>query len=460
MMEEPMRFDRALPALVQALQDAAGADFVQNGTALCDASGRLVFFAPDDAQGWEPERRQTLSQRVAGALGAYARSGQAVVFDPDRAARAFDPAERLPVEVVPGLYCHVVDRRIVGSGWLEAPATQLAAPPRIVFASLKGGVGRSTALAIAAADLARRGRNVLVVDLDLEAPGLGHLLLPQEDVPDYGVIDYLVENGLSGVEPRQMPRFIGTSSLTQPLGGRVDVMPALGRNALEYPGNTLAKLARAMTDDTDADGEAVSVGQQLTAMLDAAARFDRYDAVLIDSRAGLAELAAPALLGIGAQVLLFGLAQRQTIEGYRALFAALKLLAQREREQGGDANWRLALHPVYAKASLAPAAGTAFLDDMYDLYAEYLYDAEPDVATGEVSQQTAEDLLYFSRDATDAPHWPLTIAFDARFAQFDPLQAPDQLTQPFYETAFRPFLDGVDRLLSQATHDAQASVAT
>ena len=40
------------------------------------------------------------------------------------------------------------------------------------FYSFKGGVGRSFALLETAAQLARRGRSVLVWDLDLEAPGL------------------------------------------------------------------------------------------------------------------------------------------------------------------------------------------------------------------------------------------------------------------------------------------------
>lgn len=41
----------------------------------------------------------------------------------------------------------------------------------IGFYSYKGGVGRSLALAHCAVELARRGRKVLIVDLDLEAPG-------------------------------------------------------------------------------------------------------------------------------------------------------------------------------------------------------------------------------------------------------------------------------------------------
>ena len=49
-------------------------------------------------------------------------------------------------------------------------------PPIVAtFYSLRGGVGRSTALAYTARIIARRGRTVLCVDMDLEAPGLAAL---------------------------------------------------------------------------------------------------------------------------------------------------------------------------------------------------------------------------------------------------------------------------------------------
>src|ERR1019366_1396294 len=49
-----------------------------------------------------------------------------------------------------------------------------------LFYSFKGGVGRSLALLNAAYTLAGRGRHVLVVDMDLEAPGISSFLLGQK----------------------------------------------------------------------------------------------------------------------------------------------------------------------------------------------------------------------------------------------------------------------------------------
>lgn len=59
------------------------------------------------------------------------------------------------------------------------------------FYSFKGGVGRTMALVNVAVDLARRGRRVLVVDFDLEAPGLDTFDLPGAHDTTPGVIDFV-----------------------------------------------------------------------------------------------------------------------------------------------------------------------------------------------------------------------------------------------------------------------------
>ncbi len=54
------------------------------------------------------------------------------------------------------------------------------ATPRLVFHGIKGGVGRSTAIAMLAYHLAKKGKNVLLIDFDLESPGLSGLMLPPD----------------------------------------------------------------------------------------------------------------------------------------------------------------------------------------------------------------------------------------------------------------------------------------
>ena len=96
------------------------------------------------------------------------------------------------------------------------------------FYSFKGGVGRTMALVNAAVTLALRGRRVLVVDFDIEAPGLDTFdaLRPCEEVP--GIIDFVTQYMESGQAPNAAD-FIGECPAVGDQGGRLWIMPS-GRN--------------------------------------------------------------------------------------------------------------------------------------------------------------------------------------------------------------------------------------
>jgi cellulose biosynthesis protein BcsQ len=63
----------------------------------------------------------------------------------------------------------------------------------VTFYSFKGGVGRSMALANVASELANKGKRVLMVDFDLEAPGLHTFEFGAKLHPKGGVVDYVEE---------------------------------------------------------------------------------------------------------------------------------------------------------------------------------------------------------------------------------------------------------------------------
>ena len=96
------------------------------------------------------------------------------------------------------------------------------------FYSFKGGVGRTMALVNTAVTLALRGRRVLVVDFDVEAPGLDtfDVLRPREEVP--GIIDFVAEYVKSGKAPN-VAGYIGDCSDIGQEGGKLWIMPS-GRN--------------------------------------------------------------------------------------------------------------------------------------------------------------------------------------------------------------------------------------
>lgn len=100
------------------------------------------------------------------------------------------------------------------------------------FYSYKGGVGRTLALMNSAAKLATSGQRVLVVDFDLEAPGLHTYSLPQPRVPSKGVVDYVNDYIASGVAPEVEPYVYECGGIGKK-GGGLWVMPA-GRFDAQY----------------------------------------------------------------------------------------------------------------------------------------------------------------------------------------------------------------------------------
>jgi MinD-like ATPase involved in chromosome partitioning or flagellar assembly len=101
----------------------------------------------------------------------------------------------------------------------------------ITFYSFKGGVGRTMALVNVAVQLALAGKKVLVVDFDLEAPGVPtfSLTAPKEAVS--GLVEYISDYRRSGVAP-DATQYV-YSAARFPTGGELWVMPA-GRHDGSY----------------------------------------------------------------------------------------------------------------------------------------------------------------------------------------------------------------------------------
>jgi MinD-like ATPase involved in chromosome partitioning or flagellar assembly len=102
----------------------------------------------------------------------------------------------------------------------------------ITFYSFKGGVGRTLALVNVAAQLARMGRKVLLVDFDLEAPGLETFERLRPPQPQRGVVEYVKEY-LSTKQSPDVREYIYSVGTVGKKGGQLWVMPA-GRRDAKY----------------------------------------------------------------------------------------------------------------------------------------------------------------------------------------------------------------------------------
>ncbi|WP_108260459.1 KGGVGR-motif variant AAA ATPase [Mangrovicoccus ximenensis] len=427
-MRNPIRFDTSLPQFVASLKAAYPGDLAAaEPIVIRDFEGRLGVIM--DISGADLDG---LNSAVAKRLGPYARPEDPVRGrDEAGVSRIVAEAQTAPVLKIEGVNLRLLDRRIVGADWMARPVLEPGAIPRIAFISIKGGVGRSTALSIAATHLARTGLRVLTVDLDLEAPGLGATLLKPDELPTYGVVDWLVENGLSGTDGTFRADCIGRSSL---LDG-ISVVPAFGSQTLAHPADALAKIARASLEDMR-EGTPLPLRGQLQEMLSSFEATGDYDVVLIDGRAGLHETTAAPVLGLGAKVLLFGINEPQTFQGYAFLLAHI-----RERIPGGT-KWEENAWFVQAKADPGDAE-----------IAQERFNALWSMEEGPLAkpEKLGPDDLELVWADTDAPTpMPkesvplLRILNDERYRSFNPVENRVQLDEQLVRSTFGGLLDWFD----------------
>lgn len=426
-----VRFDDSLPQAVKTVADVLGSDFPTTAVFLRDASGALtvVLAKPIDV-----DVRQRLDQSLREALGKYTVLPSATpeeLLDPSLRDERNSVTEIVPVNGDVYLIS-LVDRRIVGQDWNRPNFVAAANIPIFTFFSCKGGVGRSTALAIAASALSEAGKNVFVLDLDLEAPGMGQILLGRNNLPQFGALDYFVENGLSGVDNDFLEDCIAPSPLTAGRG-LIEVMPAVGARGIDEPQNVLSKLGRALLDDMDEVGAAHSFLDQARVLVGAIAARGRSDIILVDARAGLSEASAAAVVGLGGEILCFGVNSPQTFESYAYLFAHLS----RYIPQTGE-DWRYSLKMVQAKAGKGAEDIKVFRDRAQEVFSRYFY---------EEASATDSEAFNFDFDDEDAPHYAWLIPFDPEFVEFDPVSRREQLSRSLFD---RTFGDFTSRMIARA----------
>ena len=439
-------FDSSLAAAFSAVSGAIGSELASSSVYIRDSVGRLSIVTPTSLGGAEIA---ALGQALASQLGGYARP-----FDLVRdcegagAAELLKEAEHATSAQVAGKKLRVLDRRVMGVDWLKAPPSHGGPMPRLVFYSLKGGVGRSTALCIVAAHLSRQGKRVLAIDFDLEAPGIGTMLLGTGELPRFGVLDYLVENGIGGVSQEFLSDMVAGSAVGS-RGGKVSVVPALGEQSVRYPENVLAKLSRAYIENAVEDGSYSSLGQQMIALVSAFEKTGDYDIIIIDARAGLHESTPAAVIALGADVLLFGADQPQTTQGYTSLFSHLATLPV---PTSGD--WRDRFNLVLARAASNAEARAPAYERLAQLYGLLYFPISsdhpiPDLTAGDFDVDWEDDdvVLDDALEDSSASQGDVFVVDDPRFLNFDPLKTPSLLEPEVYGPAFEALLSFVETLL-------------
>lgn len=201
-------------------------------------------------------------------------------------------------------------------------------PPIVAFYSLKGGVGRTTALVNAGYLLARQGLRVLLWDFDLDAPNLHALvraLLRQMamshveesrieyadylvDEPAIGFADYLVHWEDTGDAPASLDSYLWSFPVGAE-GGHIDFFGA-GYNGPEY----VAKLVRIHWGTFYRRG-----GQKLLQRLLEQIAAREPAVVLLDARTGMTDIGFTAALQLADLTVLVHRLNPDGIEGIRTI---------------------------------------------------------------------------------------------------------------------------------------------
>jgi len=448
-------FDDALPGFAAIVANAWGQDALDDNIFLRDFAGKLTFIVNDKSI--TRDERISLAEIVSSTLYPYIEDGE---FSVTTAEDLFD--EKLSdtrnankINLRHELYTGsiwLIDRRIVGADWLRVPTKPQNTSTRLVFASIKGGVGRSTALCVLASHLASAGKRVLSIDMDLEAPGLGSMLLTEETLPDFGLLDYFVERNISKISDEFILDLISPSWLGKGKG-RIDVIPAIGRRSLENPENVLSKIARAYLSDNNSSAEnkeATTFSDHLSELVEEIEKRNAYDIILIDSRAGLHETSAAPIIGLGAQVLFFGINQEQTFSGYKLLLSHLSTLKITKED-----DWRERITFVQAKASLDDFQKSNFEEQINNLLKTYLWPEtiEKEKTPDLVSLRNEFDIVWSEKpveiEEKEIQSSCLVILDDQRYHGFDPLKDRSALEERIYFETFGSFVQNVTELLEQ-----------
>ncbi|MEX8506165.1 KGGVGR-motif variant AAA ATPase [Leptothrix ochracea] len=420
-------FDAVLPLVTQVLHEhASGLPAIGPLLVNRDLNGRIRLIV-EEARRTDPVVMAALTSicdQLQQRLGPHAYPAtRAVLFESDMTA-ALDGATAFPLEGFEQV--RVVDRLATESDWAHI-APESTGVPRVVFFSIKGGVGRSTALAATAWSTAQAGKRVLVLDLDLESPGLSSALLPAERRPTYGICDWLVEDLVDNGDA-VFADMTGSSTLAR--DGEIWVVPAHGRD----PGAYVSKLGRAWMPKMQTNGQRESWSQRLNRLIDALEARWQPDVILVDSRAGIDEIASSCVTGLGAPlVLLFALNGDQTWSGYRMLF-------QHWLNAGVAEEIRNRLQIV---AAMVPELGAPeYVDELrelsFDLFTEELYDQIP---PGEIIGERWN----FDLDDEGASHAPWLIRWHRGFAALRSLHSRlETVDAQEVQAVFGHFLNGLN----------------
>ena len=185
----------------------------------------------------------------------------------------------------------------------------------VTFYSFKGGAGRSMALMNIAIEMAKSGNRVLVVDFDLEAPGLETFNLPRPKTETRGLVDF-VQSYLTYRKAPDVAGFLYKSAVQLGSSGELWIMPA-GLQDSNYATRLSAINWRSLYAKQDGYFLFEDLKLQWQSYIDP-------DYVLIDSRTGYTDVGGICTRQLPDSVVCLFFPTEQNLQGLRKVVSRIR----------------------------------------------------------------------------------------------------------------------------------------
>lgn len=418
-------FDKVLPALVAIIEALPDFNLLQACAIVRDLRGRVRLVIEEKPN--DSFDRARAEQSLNDVLATYFQAPiVAMRGNPDETrlakvllqqAKPFETSyeDRISGQLTPSHpKWKKYEARLSKSAWLDRSTSDRLwepgenSPCITTFFSFKGGVGRTTALAACAWQLASEGTTVVVIDLDLEAPGAGALLGAQTE---RGIVDVLVDRLATGHV--DLAGSHAPATALGPEAGNVHVFPAgnLDKNFIEK----LARLDYTQVT-SNADAPRSPIEDALRDVLKKINAELKPTHIFLDARSGLHDLSAMSLLRLAHIDVLLARASEQSYQGFDLTIKTLI------RHKGAEH-----LRPIVVH-TMAEGGGTRAANEERQEFLEHVYKTFTEAHYVPHGRQ-------FGLKDDSAPHAPFVIHFNLSLVRFGALAAlRDVLFAPGYRS--------------------------
>lgn len=326
-----MKFDRAIEKTKEVVRGWEYFGSLNEATIIRDVYGKIALLFDLDIS-IPVEDKEIIQNNMKNLLGNYFQGKIYYKSDctNDILKAMIQEIERLRSPEDEEEKWYVLERAVAKKAWIDCHLQEHAIwsydqavagqkPKVVTFYSFKGGMGRTTAMAATALCLAKKGKNVLMIDTDVEAPGLASLFVDENNVR-CGVVDYLLEYNLNheSIDMEDYLIQITDPVLTSEIEGKMFLIPS-GVIDSDY----LQKLARIDFQDTVPGSLKNRICQLMNDAVARISQFCKIDYILLDARAGFHDMGGIVTTQIPHGVVVFGKDSKQSWQGMRLVINAI-----------------------------------------------------------------------------------------------------------------------------------------